>query len=168
MFKAKSGGEGSVGYAASAAGVQGLKLTQITTGSTVFEVNAGGGSGPVGDYATQAWVQDQLTAYATTEDLTGSVQEGDLTAYATKEYVEQETSATADASALTAYATTEYVGQQVSAKADTSSLTAYVGGGAEGQAPAVRTIKSVYETDWQTLSASPDANTFYVVLADPE
>lgn len=46
-----------------------------------------------------------------------------------------------------------------------------VTGGAEtgttGTPAVVNTMKSVYETDWQTLSASADANTFYVVLPDP-
>lgn len=37
-----------------------------------------------------------------------------------------------------------------------------------GQAPIVNTIHSVYETDWATLSATADANTFYVVVSDPE
>ena len=46
-----------------------------------------------------------------------------------------------------------------------------VTGGAEtgttGTPAAVNAVKSVYETDWQTLSASADANTFYVVIPDP-
>ena len=55
-----------------------------------------------------------------------------------------------------------------------SALTAAnskVTGGAEtgttGTPAAVNAVKSVYETDWATLSASADANTFYVVLPDP-
>lgn len=47
-----------------------------------------------------------------------------------------------------------------------------VTGGAEtgttGTPAAVNAVKSVYETDWATLSATADANTFYVVLPDPE
>lgn len=46
-----------------------------------------------------------------------------------------------------------------------------VTGGAEtgttGTPAAVNAMKSVYETDWSTLSATADANTFYVVLPDP-
>lgn len=46
-----------------------------------------------------------------------------------------------------------------------------VAGGAEtgstGTPAAVNVVKSVYETDWATLSATADANTFYVVLPDP-
>lgn len=47
-----------------------------------------------------------------------------------------------------------------------------VTGGAEtgttGTPAAVNAVKSVYETDWAALSATADANTFYVVLPDPE
>lgn len=39
--------------------------------------------------------------------------------------------------------------------------------GTTGTPAAVNSVKSVYETDWQTLSATADANTFYVVLPDP-
>ena len=55
-----------------------------------------------------------------------------------------------------------------------SALTAAnskVTGGAEtgttGTPAAINAVKSVYETDWATLSASADANTFYVVVPDP-
>lgn len=122
VFKVNSGATGSVGYTAAAQG-KSFRLTQIVTDSTVFEVNAE--QGGLGDYATQAWVEDKLTAYATTEDLSG---------YATEDYVDQEVSVKADASALTAYATKaeltayateEYVGQEVSSKADAADLTAY-------------------------------------------
>lgn len=36
-----------------------------------------------------------------------------------------------------------------------------------GQAPVLSAMASVYESDWVTLSATADANTFYVVLPDP-
>lgn len=51
-----------------------------------------------------------------------------------------------------------------------SAMTAAqkVGKATTGQAPIVNTIHSVYETDWETLSATADANTFYAVLPDPE
>lgn len=46
-----------------------------------------------------------------------------------------------------------------------------VTGGAEtgttGTPAAVNAMKSVYETDWSTLSATADANTLYIVLPDP-
>lgn len=63
---------------------------------------------------------------------------------------------------MTAYATKD----ELTGYATTDSLSAKVGKVATGQAPIVNTINSVYETDWQTLSASADANTFYVVLPD--
>lgn len=69
-----------------------------------------------------------------------------ITEDALSDYVEE--------SSLTAYATV-------------GSLSAKVGKSATGQAPLVNTVNSVYETDWQTLSANPDANTLYVVLQDP-
>lgn len=50
----------------------------------------------------------------------------------------------------------------VYAKADTLSSSAY------GEAPKTASIQTVYETDWETLSASAVATTFYVVLPDPE
>lgn len=40
--------------------------------------------------------------------------------------------------------------------------------GATGTPAAVNAVKSVYETDWAALSATADANTFYVVVPDPE
>ena len=154
VFKVNSGATGSVGYTAAAQG-KSFRLTQIVTDSTVFEVNAGGGSGPVGDYATKAWVNEQLTAYATTDDL------GD---YATQDYVDQEVSAKADAADLTAYATKqelegyateEYVGQEVSAKVEFYPAdAAYVSG-----------VKAVYEDQWAQISANQDAHTMYVVLS---
>lgn len=49
----------------------------------------------------------------------------------------------------------------VYAKADTLSSSAY------GAAPKTTGIQTVYEAAWATLSASADANTFYVVVADP-
>lgn len=185
VFKVNSGATGSVGYTAAAQG-KSFRLTQIVTDSTVFEVNAGGGSGPVGDYATEAWVEDKLTAYATTDDL------GD---YATQDYVEQEVSSKAEASSLTAYATKQelegyatedYVTQEISSKADASALTAYAtkqeleGYATEdyvdqevsakvefypADAAYVSGVKAVYEDQWAQISANQDAHTMYVVLS---
>lgn len=46
-----------------------------------------------------------------------------------------------------------------------------VTGGAEtgttGTPAAITAVKSVYESDWATLSASAISSTFYVVLPDP-
>lgn len=106
------------------------------------DIGTGGGGDVPADVATKTWVESQIS---------GFVDESELTAYATvdslSDYVE-----TSD---LTAYATVD-------------SLSAKVGKAATGQAPVVNTVNSVYETDWATLSATADANTFYVVLPDPE
>jgi len=55
-----------------------------------------------------------------------------------------------------------------SALAAQTGLSAKTDGGAVGANPpaAITAVKSVYESDWATLSASPDANTLYVVVAD--
>ena len=36
-----------------------------------------------------------------------------------------------------------------------------------GEAPEIFQIESVYESEWETLSADADTNTFYVVIPDP-
>lgn len=137
-----------------------------------------------------------LTAYATKAELTGYVENGDLTAYYTKSetssaaeistalggkqpagnYLTAETEpAFAAMSAdivvdgdLTAY----YTKSETSSAAEISSgLVSKVTGGAEtgttGTPAAITAVKSVYETDWATLSASAISSTFYVVLPDP-
>lgn len=115
LYTIKSGNTGFVEYTIEVANVaEKLKLLQIVTDSTVFEVGEGGGDVPA-DVATQTWVnsqisdfitedalvgyatedyvdsavsdfveEDELTAYATKDELTGYVENGDLTAYYTK------------------------------------------------------------------------------------
>ena len=158
-YTIKSGGPGSVIYTIDVPDAQQkFTLVQVVTDSTVFDVGAGGGDVPA-DVATKSWVESQisdfveedaLTAYATKDELTGYVENGDLTAYATVDSL----SGYAQTDDLTAYATV-------------GSLSVKVGKSATGQAPVVNTINSVYETDWATLSATADTNTFYVVLPDP-
>lgn len=115
---------------------------QVVTDSTVFDIGLSGGGGDVpADVATQSWVNSQISDFITEDALSDYAEESSLTAYATTD-------------SLTAYATVD-------------SLSAKVGKSATGQAPLVNTVNSVYETDWQTLSANPDANTLYVVLPDP-
>lgn len=137
LFTIKSNDTGFVEYTIEVEGVaEKLKLMQIVTDSTVFEIDASGGDVPA-DVATQSWVNTQISDF---------VEEDALTAY----YTKSETSSAAEIS---------------------SGLVGKVTGGAEtgttGTPAAVNAVKSVYETDWQTLSASADANTFYVVLPDP-
>lgn len=40
--------------------------------------------------------------------------------------------------------------------------------GATGTPAAISNMQTVYETDWETLSASAVSSTFYVVVPDPE
>lgn len=59
-------------------------------------------------------------------------------------------------------ATQEWVASYVGAE-----TSAFVTGSSVGQAPVVSAMATVYESAWATLSATADANTFYVVLPDP-
>lgn len=163
LYTIKSGDTGFVEYTIEVEDIaEKLKLTQIVTDSTVFEVGVGGGDVPA-DVATQTWVnqqisgfvdEDALTAYATKDELTAYAETDDLTAYAEK-------------TDLTAYYTKS---ETSSATEITNAFASKVTGGAEtgttGTPAAVNAVKSVYETDWATLSATADANTFYVILPD--
>lgn len=94
LYTLKSGDTGFVEYTIEVEDIaEKLKLTQIVTDSTVFEVGGSGGGDVPADVATQTWVnsqisdfvdEDELTAYATKDELTGYVENGDLTAYYTK------------------------------------------------------------------------------------
>ena len=149
------------------------------------------------DVATQTWVNEQISDFITDDDLTGYATKNDLTSKA-------------DTSSLTAYATTNDLTayatkNDLTSKADTSSLTAYAETSAlndvalsvegaltaiadinenqipginstlgmcvthqpSGEAPEVMQIVTAYESEWETLSAETDENTFYVVLPDP-
>ena len=62
IFTIKSGNTGFVDYTIEVEGIaEKLKLTQIVTDSTVFEIDASGGGVP-SDVATQSWVEDYVTA----------------------------------------------------------------------------------------------------------
>ena len=131
LYTIKSNDTGFVEYTIEVEGVaEKLKLMQIVTDSTVFEIDASGGDVPA-DVATQTWVnsqisnfvdEDALTAYATKDQLTSYVENSDLTAYAEK-------------TDLTAYATkdelTNYVeNSELSSyytKSETSSATQRAG-----------------------------------------
>lgn len=147
-YTIKSGSTGSVEYAVEVAGVaEKQKITQIVTDSTVFEIDAEGAAG-----VTEQWVQEyvstQTSAFVDETEL-GTV----LEAYPTTSDM---TSAISDAT--TDMATQTWVGGQISG---------LVSGDGYGQAPKLSSMTAVYETDWATLSANADANTFYVVLPDP-
>ena len=75
LYTIKSNGTGFVEYTIEVEGVaEKLKLMQIVTDSTVFEIDAGGGDVPA-DVATQTWVNSQISNF---------VDEDALTAYYTK------------------------------------------------------------------------------------
>lgn len=101
-------------------------------------------------------------------DSTVSELASSLSSYATKseltDYLTVSTAAStyATKTELSDYATTSAMTSAISA-ATSNKVT----GGRVGLAPALSSAIAVYETDWATLSASADANTFYVVLPDP-
>ena len=187
LYTIKSNGTGFVEYTIEVEGVaEKLKLMQIVTDSTVFEIDASGGDVPA-DVATQTWVnsqisdfvdenaltayatKDELTGYATKDQLTGYVENSDLTSY----YTKSETSSA-----------TELAGQfnTVSQRADSAynladSANGQLGGKVDhivgfGTAPEVQTITTYYESEYSQLSVDdpswqPDMNTMYVILPDP-
>lgn len=112
-FTLKSNDTGSVEYKVVVDGVgETLKITQITTDSTVFEVGAGGGDVP-SDVATQGWVEDYVSA-----ETSAFIDETALVPYATTSAVDA-----AISTATTDMATQTWVGQQEYATA--SSLSSY-------------------------------------------
>ena len=66
IFTIKSGNTGFVDYTIEVAGIaEKLKLTQIVTDSTVFDIGVAGGNVP-SDVATQSWVENYVTAETST------------------------------------------------------------------------------------------------------
>lgn len=122
-YTLKSADTGFVEYTIEVEGVsEKLKLVQITTDSTVFEVGGSGGGDVPADVATKTWVESQisdfveedaLTAYATKDELTAYAEKTDLTAYAEK-------------TDLTAY----YAKSETSSATELADAFANVGGGA--------------------------------------
>lgn len=179
LYTIQSNDTGFVDYTIEVEGVaEKLKLMQIVTDSTVFEIDAGGGGDVPADVATKTWVNSQISGFVDEDELDGYatesyvdsaisnfVEEGDLTAYATKD----ELTAYAEAADLTAYYTKS---ETSSATELTNAFQSKVAGGAEtgatGTPAAITAVKSVYETDWATLSASALSNILYVVVPDPE
>ena len=181
IFTIKSGNTGFVDYTIEVAGIaEKLKLTQIVTDSTVFEIDASGGGVPA-DVATQSWVEDYVTAqtstfidetalapYAKTSDIAST--------YATKvelsDYATTSEMTSAISAATTDMATKAWVGQQdyATAGATTSAIrdatSNKVTGSAIGSAPVVTNAVAGYASVWASMSASADANTLYVVLSD--
>lgn len=84
LFTIKSNDSGFVEYTIEVEGVaEKLKLMQIVTDSTVFEIDAGGGGDVPADVATKTWVNTQISDF---------VEEDALTAY----YTKSETSSAAE------------------------------------------------------------------------
>ena len=182
IFTIKSGNTGFVDYTIEVDGIpEKLKLTQIVTNSTVFDIDASGGDVP-SDVATQSWVENYVTAetstfidetalapYAKTSDIAST--------YATKvelsDYATTSEMTSAISAATTDMATKTWVGQQdyATAGATTSAIrdatSNKVTGSAIGSAPVVTNAVAVYASVWASMSASADANTLYVVLSNP-
>lgn len=138
-FTLQSAGTGNVEYAIEVSGVgETMKLVQIITDSTVFEVGGEGGSVPPG-VATQDWVREYVTE--------------ETSSFTTQDDVSQ-----AISTATNDMATQTWVGSQ------TSGLVTGLG---YSEAPKVSNVMAIYATDWGTISSNADANTFYVVLPDP-
>lgn len=111
-YTLKSADTGFVEYTIEVEGVsEKLKLVQITTDSTVFEVGGGGGDVPA-DVATKTWVESQISDFVT---------EDALTAYVTEDWVESQISDFVEEDALTAYATKG----ELTAYAEKTDLTSY-------------------------------------------
>ena len=142
IFTIKSGNTGFVDYTIEVAGIaEKLKLTQIVTNSTVFDVDL---QAPAGT-ATQEWVENYVTAETST-----FIDETALAPYAK----------TSDIAST--YATTSAMTSSINA-ATSDKVT----GSAIGSAPVVTNAVAVYASVWASMSASANANTLYVVLSDP-
>ena len=142
IFTIKSGNTGFVDYTIEVAGIaEKLKLTQIVTDSTVFDIDV---QAPAGT-ATQEWVENYVTAETST-----FIDETALAPYAK----------TSDIAST--YATTSAMTSSINA-ATSDKVT----GSAIGSAPVVTNAAAVYASVWASMSASANANTLYVVLSDP-
>ena len=74
LFTIKSNDTGFVDYTIEVEGVaEKLKLMQIVTDSTVFEIDAGGGGDVPADVATKTWVNTQISDFIDEDALTAYV-----------------------------------------------------------------------------------------------
>lgn len=145
-------------------------LMQVTTDSTVFEVAGEGGSvdpSILSAYATKTWVEGQISDFVTEDALSDFVTEDAISDFITEDalsdYVKgDEISDFITEDALSDYATSA----ELSDYAKLSSLNDKVTKAATGNAPAPNTLRTIFESDWATVSANADANTVYVVLPD--
>ena len=176
LYTIKSNDTGFVEYTIEVEGVaEKLKLMQIVTDSTVFEIDANSGDVPA-DVATQTWVnsqisnfvdEDALTAYATKDELTGYVENSELTSYYTKSETSSATQLAGQFNVVSQRADSAYnlaseANNAVSHKVDHISSSS---------APEVLFITTYYESEYSQLTASdpswqPDKNTMYVIIPD--
>lgn len=136
-----------------------FSLVQVVTDSTVFEQSTEGGSidpSILSAYATKEWTNEQISDFVDSDELTAYATTDSLTAYAEKADLENY----APVSSLTDYATVS----SLTAYATADSLSEKVDKAATGSAPTPNTLRTIYESDWQTVSANADVNTVYVVL----
>ena len=84
-YTIKSADTGFVEYTIEVEGVsEKLKLVQITTDSTVFEVGGSGGGDVPADVATKSWVNSQISDFVDEDALTAYATKGELTSFYTK------------------------------------------------------------------------------------
>ena len=176
LYTIKSNDTGFVEYTIEVEGVaEKLKLMQIVTDSTVFEIDASGGDVPA-DVATQTWVnsqisnfvdEDALTAYATKDQLTSYVENSELTSYYTKSETSSATQLAGQFNTVSQRADSAY-----NLASETKEAVSYkVDHIAGGTAPEVLTIAAYNESEYSQLTASdpgwqPDMNTMYVIIPD--
>lgn len=157
---------------------------ELTSKADVSSLTAYATSDSLTAYATT----DELTGYATKNDLTSKADVSSLTAYAevtslTAYATKNDLTSKADVSSLADYAEASALNNvslsvegALTAIADinenqipgiNSTLGQCVTHQPSGEAPEVMQIVTAYESEWETLSAETDENTFYVVLPDP-
>lgn len=149
IYKLSSGDAGGKVYTVVKGNTK-FSLVQVVTDSTVFEQSTEGGSidpSILSAYATKEWTNEQISDFVESDELTAYAEKADLEDYA-------------PVSSLTDYATVS----SLTAYATTDSLSSKVDKAATGSAPTPNTLRTIYESDWQTVSANADVNTVYVVL----
>ena len=149
IYKLSSGDAGGKVYTVVKGNTK-FSLVQVVTDSTVFEQSTEGGSidpSILSAYATKEWTNEQISDFVESDELTAYAEKADLEDYA-------------PVSSLTDYATVS----SLTAYATTDSLSSKVDKAATGEAPSPNTLRTIYESDWQTVSANADVNTVYVVL----
>lgn len=155
IYTLNSADTGFVEYTITVDGLlQKLKLVQIVSDSTVFDIDERGGD--MSQYATKNWVESEIS---------GFVDEDALSAYATYNALSgvNDTAVSALSKAEDAWSSAEAANNTAATKVE------HLPG---GMAPEVFSITTYYESEYTQLSVDdpswePDANTMYVILPDP-